>query len=535
VPVTVGGRLGDLAAAARVRLSILLGLVRFGGGLRGFLKHAVTPPEARAVIRARLAGRDTAFLDLVRRAVFGYARSPYRLLFQASGCEMGDLASLVQRDGIESALARLRDAGVYVGFEEFKGRQPAVRGSQVFHFREHDFDNPLHQAWFAFRSGGSRGAPSRVLIDLDYLADRVPLWCLWFEEHRLLGAPLVFLRPYHPGAVNEHLICARFGQRFTRWFATARAGSLAYRAVSDYLNTLVRHVGRLPEAEFTRPEDLAAVGRYLQQLAGAGRGPCLRTEPSAVIRLAQALGGDAPLRGVTCLLGFEPLTEARRAAIESAGAAAVMTYGFSEGGTVGQQCRYPTEPDDVHLADDAFAVIPGDASPAGDPACPPLLLSSLRPWAPKILLNTDIGDTGVLETRACGCLFEEIGYRRHLHTIRSSHKLTGEGVTFLGSDLAQVLEAVLPRRFGGAPTDYQLVAEADEAGVARYRLLVSPSVGALDERTVVETFLGALARQRSPYPFMVEQWRRGGVLTVVRQRPQRTPGGKLLPVRSLRA
>ena len=34
-----------------------------------------------------------------------------------------------------------------------------------------------------------------------------------------------------------------------------------------------------------------------------------------------------------------------------------MTYGFSEGGTVGQQCRHPTEPDDVHVAKDAFAVI----------------------------------------------------------------------------------------------------------------------------------------------------------------------------------
>lgn len=530
----VGRWLDDLAVAARSRLSILLGLVRFGRGLTGFLKDRVTPEEARAVILARLAGREAAFLDLVRRAVFSHSRSPYRQLFRASGCEPGDLAALVGREGIEGALAQLRDAGVYVSFEEFKGRQPAVRGGQTFRFRESDFDNPLVHPHFAFRSGGSRGGPSRVLIDLDYLADRAALWCLWFVEHGLLDAPLVFLRPHHPGAVNEHLICAKFGQRFARWFATAQAGSPAYRAVAMYLNALVRRIGHLPGPELTRPGDLAGVGRYLQALAGVGPGPCLRTEPSAAIRLARAIGGTAPLRGVTCLLGFEPLTQARRDTIEAAGARAVMTYGFSEGGTVGQQCRYPSAPDDVHLADDSFAVIPGEVLPRDNPPSTSLLLTSLRPTAPKVLINTDIGDTGVLETRSCGCLFEELGYRRHLHTIRSGHKLTGEGVTFLGPDLAHVLEAVLPRRFGGVPTDYQIVEEEDTAGLTRYRLLVSPNLGPLDERAVVETFLGMLARQRPPYRFMVEQWRRTGVLTVERRHPVRTPSGKLLAFRSVR-
>jgi phenylacetate-coenzyme A ligase PaaK-like adenylate-forming protein len=246
------------------------------------------------------------------------------------------------------------------------------------------------------------------------------------------------------------------------------------------------------------------------------------------------MGGTTPLHDVTCLLGFEPLTQARRDSIEAAGARAVMTYGFSEGGTVGHQCRCPSAPDDVHLADDAFAVIPGEAPPWDGPPGTPLLLTSLRPTAPKVLLNTDIGDTGVLETRVCGCLFEVLGYHRHLHTIRSGHKLTGEGVTFLGPDLAHVLETVLPRRFGGAPTDYQILEREDAAGLTRYRLLVSPNLGTLDERAVVETFLGALARQRPPYRFMVEQWRRTGALTVERQRPVRTPSGKLLAFWSLR-
>jgi hypothetical protein len=212
-----------------------------------------------------------------------------------------------------------------------------------------------------------------------------------------------------------------------------------------------------------------------------------------------------------------------------------MTYGFSEGGTVGQQCRYPSEPDDVHLADDAFAVIPGETPPGDGSPSAPLLLTGLLPTAPKILLNTDIGDTGVLETRPCRCLFEELGYHRHLHTIRSSHKVTGEGVTFLGTDVAHVLEAVLPRRFGGAVTDYQLLEEETAAGLTRYRLMVSPSLDILDEQVVADAFLGALARQRPAYRFMVQQWRGTGLLSVERQRPVTTPSGKLLAFYSLRA
>ena len=59
-----------------------------------------------------------------------------------------------------------------------------------------------------------------------------------------------------------------------------------------------------------------------------------------------------------------------------------------------------------------------------------LLLTSLRSASPKVLLNTDIGDRAVLETRRCGCLYDQLGCRLLLHTIRSSDKITELGVTF---------------------------------------------------------------------------------------------------------
>jgi len=511
-----------------------MGLARFGRGLARFLAEPITPDQARRTILARLARREQTLLEMLEHAVFAYPRSPYRQLFRAAGCELGDVRALVARDGIESALVSLRDAGVFVRFEEYKGAAPAVRGSQTFHFLESDFDNPLSRPAYVGSTGGTRGAPSRILIDLDYLADRAPLWCLWFQEHGLLDASLVFLTPHVPGAINARVICAKFGTRYVRWFATARAGSPQYRLVSRYLNGLVSRVGRLPRAEFIDPMDLAETGEYLVGLARAGRGAAVSTSPSAAIRLGRALGGERPLRGVTALLGFEPLTRQRRDAIEAAGAHVAMTYGFSEGGTVGQQCRHPAEPDDVHVATDAFAVIEDAGASEEDGPGAPLLLTGLLRTAPKVLLNACIGDSGVLTTRRCQCLFDGLGYRQHLHTIRSTHKLTGEGVTFLGPDLVHVLEDALPRRFGGLPTDYQLVEQEGAQGLARYRLSVAPELPAIDESAVKEFFLAELARRRRAYPFMVEQWVQANDLAVIRAHATLTSRGKFQSFRPLR-
>lgn len=162
-----------------------------------------------------------------------------------------------------------------------------------------------------------------------------------------------------------------------------------------------------------------------------------------------------------------------------------------------------------------------------------LLLTTLLPTSPKILLNTEIGDHGVLDTRRCGCRLGRLGFDQHLHTIRSFEKLTGGGVTFRTADLHHVLEDVLPRRFGGTLADYQLLEEQDPHGLPRYRLVVSPEVGPVDERVLVGALLEELARLRRPYPFMVDQWAQGRAVLVSRERPRLTARGKLLPFHTL--
>ncbi len=70
-----------------------------------------------------------------------------------------------------------------------------------------------------------------------------------------------------------------------------------------------------------------------------------------------------------------------------------------------------------------------------------------------------MGDQAVVSERACGCPYQQLGWTTHLHGIRSFEKLTAAGMTFLDTDVIRVLEEVLPGRFGGIPSDYQLVEE----------------------------------------------------------------------------
>ena len=65
----------------------------------------------------------------------------------------------------------LREAGVYVRFEECKGREPIVRPGLEITVADHDFDNPLTSASMMSSTGGTRGKPTRVGIDLEHIAE----------------------------------------------------------------------------------------------------------------------------------------------------------------------------------------------------------------------------------------------------------------------------------------------------------------------------------------------------------------------------
>jgi phenylacetate-coenzyme A ligase PaaK-like adenylate-forming protein len=249
---------------------------------------------------------------------------------------------------------------------------------------------------------------------------------------------------------------------------------------------------------------------------------------SPAVRLCHlAYESGIDLTGAVFSLGGEPLTEARRATIERVGAAISLHYGTTEAGNVGRGCLAPEAADDVHFGHDRLAVIqPGPDSAAPFPPNATLLTSLYR-HARLVLINVSLGDQAYVTQRACGCPMAELGWTTHLHSIRSYEKLTAGGMTFFDTDVMRVLDEALPARFGGSPTDYQLIDEELPDGRPGLRLLVNPRLGSLNETVIRDVFLAEIARTSATEAVMTRVWRDAGLPIVERAAAHPTPGGKV--------
>ncbi len=523
-------------------MSILADLrtyARFAWGLRGFLSHSITLEEARAIVQRRLAERENNFLRLVEKGIFGYPRSPYLPLLKQAGCELGDIQNMVRARGLEPTLYVLREAGVHVTFEEFKGRQPIVRGGQVIRVQAHDFDNPYLSHYYQAESGATTGAGTRVSIDLDHMAAQAPLLMLSYAAHGVLGVPTAMWRsplPANSGFSNV-LRHARFGQPPPHWFSPITVEDwrlpLKWRLATQYIITAGRVFGlAIPSPQPVRLDQATVVARWMAEVLKA-RGACLmRAHVSTSVRVCVAARGEGiDLRGATFMGAGEPPTPAKVREITRTGARYVPNYNLSEIGFVGTGCVCPADQNDVHLFRDAVALIQYPRRvPGTDVRVDAFHFTSLLPTAPKLMLNVESDDYGVIEERRCGCVLEHLGYPQHLRHIRSFRKLTGEGMTLIGSDMVRILEEVLPARFGGSPQDYQLMEEEDEQGLTRLILLVNPSVEIADEDQVVNTVLEALRRSDTAANLARTIWSQAKTLQVRRSKPVWTRRGILMPL-----
>lgn len=469
--------------------------------------------------------------------------NPFRQLLAHAGAEAGDVRGLVARDGLEGALERLDRAGVHLTWEEMKGRSPARRGSRTFHFRDEDFDNPLTRTHYVGRSGGTLGPAVRVKVDLAFQAESAPSLAAWVAEQGWQGRPLMFWTPAHTGLANRYLMFAKIGYPYRRWFAMSDMRTALDRLRAGAVHRLSQRLLGLRAAESA---DLGRADRVLDGLVALldqGERPLINTAPSAAARLSQiAQARGRSLAGVSFLLGAEPATAERRAAIEASGAEAWPTYGTSETGWVGSQFAGAREPDEVHVFRDSWAVVPraddessNVGTDAGGDVPRAMLFTTLIAAAPKVLINTEIGDSACFTHAPDSPPARRFGFDLTLHTIRSFRKLTAFGVTLAVADLYGIVENELPRRFGGRLGDFQLVESQDEAGVSRLTLRADPSLGPLDEHALRESLLGAIAEQRHFYGFMSDMLRQAEALRVERRPPERTAAGKLLPVVPARA
>jgi hypothetical protein len=519
-------------------LEYLAMYARFPLALRRFLQHPLTLEGAKAIIYQRMERREESFLRIAERCIYGHPRSPYLPLLNLAGCELGDLQALVRQKGLEGTLRQLREAGVYFSFEEFKGRTPAVRSGQAFHVKPTDFDNPTTHNVYAAHSGGSTGQSTRVAMDLDQIARRAPLQMVTSAAHGLLDAPVVIWRGIIPDStLNAILQRACYRRLPARWFSYMGLRDsrhwVKYGLATYWVLVWMRLYGmRVPFPRYVTPDRALEVARCISDLLETHGRCLLNTMASHGLRVCLAAQeAGISLDGLVIGCGGEPLTAAKVRAIEQAGARYYSNYAVVEAGTLGNGCTRPVDYCDVHLFKDAFALITWPQRVEGfDITVPAFNLTTLLPTAPKVLLNLQIDDYGIVEERPCGCELESYGYTTHIREIRSYRKLTGEGVTLVGGEMLQIIEEVLPARFGGTALDYQLSEREDEQGFTRLHLLVHPRLEIADERAVVDVVMEALRRSSAMADAARGVWQRSGTLQVTRSEPVLTAHGKLMPL-----
>ena len=222
-------------------------------------------------------------------------------------------------------------------------------------------------------------------------------------------------------------------------------------------------------------------------------------------------------------------------------------YGSADsGGSLTYGCLAPEAPDDVHLFQDLNALIQADAAPFPSGA---LLVSSLRPTVPFVLLNVSMGDRATVTDRRCGCPMEALGLEQapaHHQELREADRRW--------HDLRRYRRRA---RAGGGPSaplrrrPDRLPAHRGRGGgrSAETPPAGPPRVGSLDGAVVAEAFLEGIGVGSGAERIMALQWRQGRMLQVERGRlgpetwersstsgrPERRPGTRARPETAGRA
>lgn len=515
---------------------------RYFSGLRRYLQQPLTPEECRQKVLRQLQHRSDSFLKVVERGIYANPRSPYARLLKHAGIDFGTVVALVRSDGVEATLERLYDAGVFVTFEEFKGRQPVRRSGLNFKVRPEDFHNPLLARDYELRTGGSRGPGTRIIVDFDLLAHEAAYHDLSLECLGLRGRPVAIWYGVPPVVSGlKHLLrCAKIDQPIERWFSLSklvlRPKTLKYFVFTHYALYGSKVFGKpLPVPEYTPLEHASKVALWLAGKKRAGSPAELHSNPSSGVRVCLAAQENRlDISGTFFRFNGEPYTAAKAKIVEATGCRAATQYSMGEIGNIGMACGAPAALDDIHLLTDKLAVIQREKQLADSTIrINALHYTTLLPSCPKLLLNVESDDYGRVERRKCGCLWGELGFEQHIENIRSYDKLTSEGMTFFGSELLSLLEDILPSQFGGHPTDYQFL-EEEENGLPRVNIVVSPRVGDVDESRLIRTILDRLGSSLVLKNMMAERWRDGQTLRVIRREPFASGAAKILPLHILR-
>jgi hypothetical protein len=278
--------------------------------------------------------------------------------------------------------------------------------------------------------------------------------------------------------------------------------------------------------------DYSPAARWIAEKRAAGRASVVTGGVSPTLRVVDAaVSGGFDISGTLFVVGGEALTDAKRAVFERAGCEVHARYTISELGQVGMGCREMTG-NCVHLSMDAVAAISRKyVAPLSGIEVDSLMLTSLLPTAATVMINVEMDDAGLIGEARCGCALREMGFSVQIDRIFSYGKLTGHSMTLLGGDLLDILERRLPARFGGGPTDYQLV-EQEGRAQTEVELRVNPRLG-LRSPEEVRGFVLKETRQLWGGSLSAGMWAQSESFRVVFAEPYLSGGRKVLPLHLL--
>jgi hypothetical protein len=508
--------------------------------LPGFFRTKITLNQAREQIRRLLDNRNDAFLELMRQCVYGNPNSPYLRLFKFVGCELADLRAQVYREGLERTLERLAAEGAYLSSDEFKGKKVVVRGRLSFQVNPRDFEISASMPGFVVQSSGTTNRPVQTSTSLEWMALRALATAVFSSAHNLFTYSHALYDAILPASSVSHLLMnAKLGMRTDRWFA--RLVPINNR-VDGWYHYLATHsivlMGQcfgpgFPKPEFLDSEETGRIVHWILQQNRLGKNCYIITVASSAARIARtAKEMGVSLRGTKFNVAGEPFTETKESVIKQVDAVTTSRYSNGGGISVGLGCAEPAHRDEVHVNQHLVGVIshPNPIANNAAPAIHPLLLTTLHPAAPRLLINVQNGDYVTLEDRQCHCELEKVGLTQHAYNVRSYEKFTSEGMNYFYGDLFDFVERSLPSEFGGGPGDYQLLEEEDGTGQTRLTLLVHPKVGDLDEPSVLVRLHEAFSKGSRDNRFMTGIWEDAGTFRIKRAVPHSSDRGKVLPL-----
>ena len=517
----------------------LLKYLKLGEGM-AWLYRTPIDPNYRETLANYVKNRDANFLEIVRR-VLEKPSHPYAQLFGLAGCTYADVETAIRRDGLEPTLGALAREGVYLSLDEFRCNTEIVRGGRHIPASMKDWDTADGAGPFQnFSSGSSSGRSLRTSHSLQYakygMAGGQVLVDHFYRDKKTAVIVLLPILPTSMG-LGTCVGVARLGYTAERWFALGGSmrGNGHYRTMTTALVTRLRLGGaKVPYPTYLQADDFSPVAEFIARRKKEGVQSAMSGMVSSITRVAAvALDRGLDIRGSFALVTGESLTDAKREIIEAAGIEVFPSYGTSEFGGIGTPCSRMNKGNCVHIQKGSVALISRRLEDDGysDEAVDSLHITSLLSFAPRILINVEIGDTGVIEKATCDCDYARLGYDMQVRDIAAISKIRGQGYTLRAPLVVRLVEEGLAQRFGGRTGDYQLL-EVEGKAQTEMVLRIHPRAGVESPEQVLEYFL-AECRRTYGGSMTVLQWTESHGVRVEVKEPVLASSGKFRAIRLL--